>query len=210
MALVITGGTGFIGSQLARLAVAEGQRPVLLDPAPPGPSLTDVADQVEYVRSSLNSLSSLIEILRRHEADTVFHLGGMLSVPSEEDPWSAYEVNIQGTYRLMEAARLCGVGKFILASSIAVYSQDLPAGPVDETSVEHPTTIYGVGKVCGELMGRFYQRRFGLDFRALRLPSVVGPAPRCRTCPSTIAGPLRNPFWASPIKSWLTPKPAAR
>jgi threonine 3-dehydrogenase len=206
MALLITGGTGFIGSQLARLAVAEGQRPVLLDPAPPGPSLADIVDQVEYVRSSLNSLSSLIEILRRHEADTVFHLGGMLSVPSEDDPWSAYEVNIQGTYRLLEAARLCGASKFILASSIAVYSQDLPAGPADETSVEHPTSFYGVGKVCGELMGRFYQRRFGLDFRALRLPSVVGPGSQVPHMSIYNCWAIEKPLLNEPYQILVEPK----
>ena len=175
MAILITGGTGFIGSLLARLAAAQELRPVLLDPAPPGPSLADIIDQVDYVRSSMNSLSSLVEIMRSHEVDSVFHLGGMLSVPSEEDPWSAFEVNIQGTYRVLEAARLCGVKKFVFASSIAVYGDGLPEGLVSEASVERPTSMYGVGKVCGELLGRYYQGRFGLDFRAIRVPSVVGP-----------------------------------
>jgi len=174
MSILITGGSGFIGSQVARLAVAGGHRVVLLDPVPPGPALAGLAG-VEYARSSLNSLSSLLEILRGHEVDTVFHLGGMLSMPSEQDPWCAFEVNINGTHRVLEAARLGGVKKLVFASSIAVYGQDLPPGPVDEASVEHPASIYGVGKVCGELLGRFYQRRFGLDFRAIRVPSVVGP-----------------------------------
>lgn len=175
MTMLITGGTGFMGSRLARLAADEGWRPVLLDPAPPGPSLADIAHKVVYVRSSMNSLSSLVEILRDHEVDSVFHLGGMLSAPSEQDPWSAYEVNIQGAYRLLEAARMCGAKKFVFASSIAVYGEGLPAGPVGETCVERPAGIYGVGKVCGELLGRYYHDRFGLDFRAIRMPSVVGP-----------------------------------
>lgn len=175
MAILITGGTGFIGSLLARMAAAQGLSPVLLDPAPPGPSLADIIDRVDYVRSSMNSLSSLLEIMRGHEVDSVFHLGGMLSVPSEEDPWSAFEVNIQGTYRVLEAARLCGVKKFVFASSIAVYGDGLPQGPVDDASLERPTSMYGVGKVCGQLLGMYYQKRFGLDFRAIRVPSVVGP-----------------------------------
>ncbi|MCF8031920.1 MAG: NAD-dependent epimerase/dehydratase family protein [Desulfarculaceae bacterium] len=175
MAMVITGGTGFIGSQLARFAVDGGLRPLLLDPAPPGPDMAGLLPAIEYQPSSLNSLSSLLEILRGRQVDTIVHLGGMLSVPSEEDPWAAIEVNINGTFRLLEAARLSGVKRLVMASSIAVYGQDLPQGPVDETAVEHPGSMYGVGKVSCELMGRLYQRRFGLDFRALRLPSVVGP-----------------------------------
>lgn len=175
MAILITGGTGFIGSLLARMATDQGLRPVLLDPAPPGPPLADIIDRVDYVRSSMNSLSSLLEIMRGHEVDSVFHLGGMLSVPSEEDPWSAFEVNIQGTYHVLEAARLCGVKKFVFASSIAVYGDGLPQGPVNDASLERPASMYGVGKVCGQLLGMYYQKRFGLDFRAIRVPSVVGP-----------------------------------
>lgn len=175
MAILITGGTGFIGSQLARIAAAQGERPILLDPAPPGPQLDDLMEQAVYVRSSLNSLSSLLEIMRGHEVESIFHLGGMLSVPSEQDPWSAFEVNIQGTYRVLEATRLAGTKQVLMASSIAVYGDDLPPGPVSEISVEHPASMYGVGKVFGELLGKHYQRRFGLDFRAIRVPSVVGP-----------------------------------
>ncbi|MFH1059851.1 MAG: NAD(P)-dependent oxidoreductase [Pseudomonadota bacterium] len=175
MTIMITGGTGFIGAQLARMAVADGQRPLLLDPAPPVPAMADLAPAVDYLPSSLNSLSSLVEQLRGRGVDTVFHLGGLLSVPSEQDPWAAFEVNINGTFRLLEAARLCGVKRLVFASSIAVYGQDLPAGPVNESSVEHPASMYGVGKVVVEQLGRHYHRRFGLDFRAIRVPSVVGP-----------------------------------
>lgn len=175
MNILITGGTGFIGSQLARLALANGVHPILLDPVPPGPSLADIAGEITYVRSSMLSLSTLVETMRSLEVEMVFHLAGMLSVPSEQDPWSAFEVNIHGTYRMLEAARLTGVKRFVLASSIAVYGADLPEGPVTEASVEHPASMYGVGKVFGEQLGRHYQRRFDLDFRALRLPSVVGP-----------------------------------
>lgn len=200
MAILITGGTGFIGSQLARLAIAQGLRPVLLDPVPPGPSLAGIIDQVDYVRSSMNSLASLVEILRSHEVDSLFHLGGMLSVPSEQDPWSAFEVNIQGTYRILEAVRLCGVKQFVLASSIAVYGEDLPPGPVSEASVEHPTSMYGIGKVCGELLGKFYHRRFGLDFRAIRVPSVVGPGSKVPHMSIYNCWAIEKPLQGEPYK----------
>ncbi len=205
MSILITGGSGFIGSQVALLAVADGQRVVLLDPAPPGPALAGL-DGVEYVRSSLNSLSSLVEILRGRSVDTVIHLGGMLSMPSEHDPWCAFEVNINGTYRVLEAARLGGVKRLVFSSSIAVYGQDLPAGPVDEASVEHPTSIYGVGKVCGELLGRFYQRRFGLDFRAIRVPSVVGPGSKVPHMSIYNCWAIERPLQGEPYEILVEPE----
>jgi threonine 3-dehydrogenase len=206
MAILITGGTGFIGSLVARLAIAEGLSPILLDPAPPGQSLADIADQVEYVRSSMNSLSSLVETMRGHEVDSIFHLGGMLSVPSEEDPWSAFEVNIDGTYRALEAARLCGVKKFVFASSIAVYGNDLPQGPVGDASVERPTSMYGVGKVCGELLGRYYQSRFGLDFRAIRVPSVVGPGSKVPHMSIYNCWAIEKPLLGQPYQILVDPE----
>lgn len=96
-------------------------------------------------------------------------------MPCERDPWSAFEVNVSGTYHVLEAARLAGVGRFILSSSIAVYGEDLPPAPINDDSLQRPSSMYGTSKVFGELMGRFYARRFGLDFRGLRIPSVVGP-----------------------------------
>ncbi|MCF8044170.1 MAG: NAD(P)-dependent oxidoreductase [Desulfarculaceae bacterium] len=206
MTVLITGGTGFIGSQVARLALAEGLHPVLLDPAPPGPSLADIAGNYAYVRSSMLSLSALVENMRSHEVDTVFHLGGMLSVPSEEDPWSAFEVNIHGTYRMLEAARLSGVKQFVLASSIAVYGEDIPDGPVTEATVEHPASMYGVCKIFGEQMGKHYQRRFGLDFRALRLSSVVGPGSKVAHMSIYNCWAIEKPLLGQPYQILVEPQ----
>ena len=205
MAVLITGGTGFIGSQLARLALADGELPVLLDPVPPGPSLADIKDQVKYIPSTLNSLSSLVETIRAEKIDRVFHLGGMLSMPSEKDPWCAYEVNIRGTRRMLEAARLGGAVQFVFASSIAVYGEDIPPGLADETSVEHPTSIYGVGKVFGEQLGKYYDRRFGLDFRAIRLASVVGPGSKVPHMSIYNCWAIEKPLLGKPYRLLVSP-----
>ena len=178
MTCLITGGTGFIGSYLARIMVEDGRRPVLLDPAPPRGRLLEIVDGVDYVQADLGSLSILLNVMRDYGVDTVFHLGGMLSVPSDHDPWSAFEANVVGTYNALEAARLGEARGFIYASSIAVYGEGLPEGPAGDDSLERPTSMYGSTKVFGQLLGRFYARRFGLDFRAIRIPSVIGPGSR--------------------------------
>jgi threonine 3-dehydrogenase len=175
MATLITGGTGFVGAELARLLIDRGERPIVLDVSQLSGSLAEHKDRFDYVKGSVANLPEVLNALDGRKVDRIFHLAGMLSLPSEENPWAAFNVNAVGTYNVIEAARLFKVGKVIFSSSIAVYSEDLPGGEITETTCSRPRTMYGSCKVFGELMGRFYSRRFDLDFRGIRLPSVVGP-----------------------------------
>ena len=119
----------------------------------------------------------MLNALDGRKVDRILHLAGMLSLPSEENPWAALNVDaVENSQRSGGGETLFKVGKLIFSSSIAVYSEDLPAGEIfTETTCSRPRTMYGSCKVFGEVMGRFYSRRFHLDFRGVRLPSVVGP-----------------------------------
>ncbi|SFN07919.1 NAD-dependent epimerase/dehydratase family protein [Thermodesulforhabdus norvegica] len=178
MADLITGGTGFLGSALARLLIEEGKRPVLFDIAPPRGVLLRYRDGYSYVRGSLSNLSEILNCFRKFRINRVFHLGGLLSLPSENSPWEAFQANVVGTYNVLEACRLEDTGMVIYGSSIATFSEGLSSPIVDDFAPQRPTSMYGVTKVFGELLGRYYSRRFGLDFRGVRLPSVVGPGAR--------------------------------
>ncbi len=175
MNTLITGGTGFVGAELARMLIEKGERPIIFDVAPVREPLKRLSDHFEYMPGSVANLSELANAVIGRDVDRIFHLGGLLSVPSEQNPWRAFDVNAVGTYNLLEVARIFGVRQVVFSSSIAVYSEDLPESEVTETTCCHPTTIYGSCKVFGELLGRYYSQRFGLDFRGVRLPSVVGP-----------------------------------
>jgi threonine 3-dehydrogenase len=178
MNVLITGGNGLLGSELARLIISQGLRPVLLDIASPGQRMQDVEDRFDFVFGSFTDRKYLEETIRAYNVDTVFHLGGMLSLPSEENPEKAIEVNAAGTVDLLESARLANVKRVIFGSSIAVYGMDLPDGPVDDNCLQRPTTIYGICKSFSEQLGLYYQRRYGIDFRGVRIPSVVAPGSR--------------------------------
>lgn len=208
MSILITGGTGFLGAELCRLLVADGHRPVLLDPAPPRGRLLELAPNFAHVPASLTNLPVLINTVREHRVRTVFHLGGMLSLPAENDPWSAFEVNVAGTYHLLEACRLGGVERLIFASSIAVYGEGLSGDTITDDSLQRPTSMYGAGKVFGELQGRFYARRFGLDFRGLRVPSVVGPGFRVAHMSIYNCWAIEEPLRGRPYR--LPVEPATR
>lgn len=206
MRALITGGCGFLGSTLARSLMKEGLRPVLLDVAPIGPVLNDVRDGFDYVHGSQTNLSFLLSCVQEHAIDTVFHLGGMLSAPSERDPWSAFDVNVVGTYNVLEACRIGGVKQVIYGSTIATYSQDIATDFIDDRTLQRPTSMYGTTKVFGELLGRFYRRKFGLDFRGVRLPSVVGPGAKTAHMSIYNAWAIEYPLRGKPYRLLCEPK----
>ena len=99
----------------------------------------------------------------------------MLSAPSEADHAAAFRANAIGTFNVLEAARTHGVSQVLYSSTINTYGHDLPEDRVDDYTLQRPAMFYGTTKLFGEHMGRFYRRRFGLDFRGIRYPSIVGP-----------------------------------
>ncbi|MCG6535788.1 MAG: NAD-dependent epimerase/dehydratase family protein [Syntrophales bacterium LBB04] len=178
MATLITGGAGFIGAYVTRLLVEAGERPVLFDiSAVPG-TLRELSGRFIFEQGSLVHLPVLMDCVERHAIQRIFHLGGMLSLPSENNPWAAFDANVIGTYNVLEAARIKRMAQVIYGSTIATYSKDIPGAEIDDRTIQRPSTFYGVSKTFGELLGRFYHRKFGLDFRGVRLPSVVGPGAR--------------------------------
>jgi len=175
MTTLITGGAGFIGSYVARLLIEAGERPVIFDIAPVQGPLLEFDGHFDFEQGSLAQPYALMECVEKHAIDRIFHLGGMLSLPSENNHRAAFDANIVGTYNVLEAARIRKVPHVIYGSTIATYSKDIPGDEIDDRTIQRPSSFYGVSKTFGELLGRFYHRKFGLDFRGVRLPSIVGP-----------------------------------
>jgi threonine 3-dehydrogenase len=174
MSILITGGMGFIGVGLAYELVAKGQDVVLLDIVTRPERVAAIKDNVKIIQGDLKVWSEVLNAVRDNKVEDIFHLGAMLSVPSEENPWSSFQTNIVGFMHMVEAARLFGVNRFIFPSSIASYGLDT-GEVITDTTLQRPVTIYGISKVHGELLGRFHRRRFDLDFRSLRYCGVIGP-----------------------------------
>ncbi len=174
MSILVTGGTGFIGVGLAHKLVEKGEDVVLFDVAPQKERVADIKGSVKVAQGDLKVWPELMNVVKENDVKGIFHLGSMLSTPSEGNPWASFQVNVAGTMHVLEAARLFGVKRVVFPSSIAAYGLDAGEVLTDET-IQRPTTMYGTGKLYGELLGRFYRKKFGLDFRCLRYPSVVGP-----------------------------------
>jgi threonine 3-dehydrogenase len=174
MSILITGGTGFIGIGLAHELVAKGKEVVLFDIMPRAERVADIKDKVKVVQGDLKVWPEIMNAVKDNKVDEIFHLGAMLSVPSEHNPWGSFQTNIAGMMYVLEAARLFGVKKVVFPSSVASYGLDT-GETITDVTIQRPVTIYGVSKVHGELLGRFYRRKFGLDFRCLRYAGVIGP-----------------------------------
>jgi threonine 3-dehydrogenase len=171
---LITGGTGFIGSHLARELHKRGEKVILFDVKEDCPIIKDIRDDISIIKGDLGSWPEVLHAVEGNKVDTIFHTGSLLSASAEENPIAGHKVNANGTFTILEAARLFKVKKVIYTSTIASYGIDLPEF-VDEYTIQRPRTMYGVTKVFSELLGEYYNVKFGIIFRALRLPSVIGP-----------------------------------
>ena len=172
MKIVITGGAGFIGSNLAE-ELTKKHEVVIIDDMSTG-RVENVEDlDLELVRGSITDPDMLKENFRG--VDYVFHQAALPSVQrSIEDPVLANEVNICGTLNVLVAARDAGVTKVIYASSSSVYG-DTPELPKREDMKPDPKSPYAVAKLAGEYYCRVFNEIYGLKTVALRYFNVYGP-----------------------------------
>lgn len=167
--ILITGGTGFIGAYLANALRDAGNNVSLFD-INPRRELLHSPEAFEIINGDLAELSHVLEAAK--EKDVIYHTGALLSASAEESPVTAYRVNLGGTFNVLEAARLLGVGTVVFTSTAATYGAGLKT--VDDETLQRPTTMYGVCKVASERLGEYYHRKFGVNFRGVRFPSILG------------------------------------
>ncbi len=176
MGVMVTGGAGFIGSGLVRMLSERNEEDIVVfQRNPVNKTPEDLTDRISLVPGDLGTFSHVLEVVGKYRPRIIYHLGTMVTVPSEADPPGSFQTNVAGTFHVLEAARLFGVEQVLFASSIGTYGLEVQGEVVDDHTIQRPTSMYGVGKLFGEGLGRYYKGRYGLDFRCLRYPGVFGP-----------------------------------
>ena len=206
MTSLITGGSGLMGVEVVRLLLEKGEKPVVFSRNPATPKLADVADHVEGIAGDLGNFSQVLNAVKKTQPDVIYHMGGMLSVPSDADPAGAIQANVLGTFHVLEAARLFEVPQVLFASSLGVYGADIREDFIDDNTVQHPLLFYGATKAFAENMGRFFKRKYGVDFRGIRFPSVLGPGIRTPGVAQYNPGVIEECAKGNPFTIWVTPE----
>eukprot|EP01036_Dinobryon_divergens_P042982 gene42982-57161_t len=183
MATLITG-AGLIGCQTAALLAARGEPVVLLDLQPMPVMIGSVLplEQVTVVSGNVCDRAAMLALLQQHRITAVVHTAAALSMAIRQTPTLAADVNLGGTVNLLEAARACGVRRFVLASSTTLYYptfrrpqtspivEDFPFHAVSE----RPGSLYAASKLAAEYFTQHYADQFGLSVAILRYSAVLG------------------------------------
>ncbi len=175
MRYLVTGGAGFIGSNIVAELVKEGKHVRVFDDLSTGKkeNLTDVMKSIEFVQGDIRDAGVLGEAMRG--VDVVLHQAALPSVPrSVRDPLSSHEVNATGTLNVLIAAREAGVRRVVNASSSSVYG-DSPALPKHEEMATNPLSPYAVSKLAAERYCSVFARLYGMETVSLRYFNVFGP-----------------------------------
>jgi nucleoside-diphosphate-sugar epimerase/UDP-N-acetylglucosamine:LPS N-acetylglucosamine transferase len=174
--VLVTGGSGFIGSHVVDKLRERGYEPVIYD-LRPSPWHTDPSQPVDTRLGSITDREALERAL--HSCDAVAHLAAVADVNDvHAEPEDAERVNARGTVAVLEAARRAGVKRIVYASTIWVYSDCEPDEVDEDTLLPAPSHLYTSTKLAGELYCKAYQELYGIDYTILRFGIPYGPRAR--------------------------------
>ena len=169
--ILVTGSAGQIGSELTlKLVDKYGSDNVVATDLREAPDSLKQACACELL--DVKDCPKVQDTVKRHDVGTIYHLAAILSAVGERKPQLAWEVNMNGLYNILEAAREFGSAVFV-PSSIAAFGPETPKFDTPQDTLQRPTSIYGVTKVAGELLCDYYHLRYGVDTRGVRYPGII-------------------------------------
>ncbi|MEM4347922.1 MAG: NAD-dependent epimerase/dehydratase family protein [Candidatus Altiarchaeota archaeon] len=168
--ILITGASGQIGSELAPVLKKKyGQDAVII---------SDIRKPtydfgLEFQELDVTDKEAIEQIVSENDITRIYHLASLLSANGEKNPQLAFEVNLIGLYNILEVGRIHKLRQIIWPSSIAAFGMETPKEKTPNETIMRPTTMYGITKVSGELLGNYYFHKYGLDVRGVRFPGII-------------------------------------
>lgn len=188
MKVLLTGGAGFIGSNLTRSLLDRGDNVVCLDnfntyydPAIKRENIADYVPNTNYtlVDGDIRDFDLLTKVFDEGDFDIVVHLAARAGVrPSLVDPMLYQDVNLKGTVNLLEQAKRHKIAKFVFASSSSVYGKNKKVPFSEDDFVDHPVSPYAATKRAGEVLAYTYHHLYDMSISCLRFFTVYGPRQR--------------------------------
>jgi nucleoside-diphosphate-sugar epimerase len=179
--ILVSGGTGAMGSWVVRELIEQGYDVTALDIAPNMALLKGLGGKLEVIKGDITDLAFLLRLIKERRIERIIHTAAILPDEAQRDPVRAFRVNSEGTVNLLEAALLFGVKRFVYTSTGGVlgptYGEYAHPNykPMGEDMLKNPQEIYASTKLLGEDYGLNYSRNYGLDFVSIRFPSLYGP-----------------------------------
>lgn len=171
--VLVTGGAGFIGSHITEKLVELGAQVTVIDNLSTGniQNLENVKHKIRFIEKSIVEMDACLEATK--DQAVIFHLAAFISVPeSMENPALCHKVNVDGTFNMLDAARINGVNRFVLSSSSAIYGT--VEGVCKENMLPNPESPYGTSKLIGEYYCKQFANNFDLQTIVLRYFNVFG------------------------------------
>ena len=175
MNYLITGGAGFIGSNIAKRLVRDGESVRVIDNFSTGEknNIDEIKDKIDIIEGDIRDTESVLKAVK--DVDFIIHQAALPSVPrSIKDPITANDVNVTGTLNLLNATKNSKIKRFVYASSSSVYG-DTPILPKREDMPPNPQSPYAVTKLTGEYYCSVFYKVYGLPTVSLRYFNVFGP-----------------------------------
>lgn len=170
--ILVTGALGQIGTELVvYLREIYGSNHVIAS-SRSKKSTSKVIESGPFELVDVLKPRELAEAVRKHNVDTIIHLAAILSAKGEENPTTAWDINMGGLFNVLEVARENNCAVFT-PSSIAAFGPSTPQDNTPQDTLMRPTTMYGVTKVSGELLCDYYYKKYNVDTRGVRYPGII-------------------------------------
>ena len=177
MRVLVCGGAGYIGSNMAAILADTGHEPIIFDNFSKGHR--SAISRHEFVEGDLCDYSLLVETLEKRGVEGVMHFAAFIEVgESVAEPLRYYHNNLSNTQTLLTAMEACGVAKFVFSSTAAVYGMPEKV-PITESCVTEPVNPYGASKLAAEQMCRWQSKAGKLSYASLRYFNACGAGKDC-------------------------------